>query len=165
MECPQLTYVKNEEYCEFYDLNDINNEDAINDLDQFKEAVNIQAKELYNKGDHLSGFLMNKFDTSLQIYSTDRFNTYKELSMKSNLTYIDLGTCREKIYKDNNLDDNDKILITKYDLLNRMKKNDENDEEIIKDNNFLINQVEYEFYLEKTMEKIEGSICSPYEIL
>ena len=46
-----------------------------------------------------------------------------------------------------------------------MKKNDDNNEEIIKDNNFLINQVEYEFYLEKTMEKIKGSICSPYEIV
>ena len=175
IQCPKLTYVdeEEEEICTFYDLNKDN--EAIQDLDQFKEAVNIQAKELYNESDHLSGYLLNKFDTSLQIYSTDRYNTYKELSMKSNLTYIDLGTCnltyidlgtcREKIYKDNNLDDNDKILITKYDLLNRMKKNDENDEEIIKDNNFLINQVEYEFYLEKTMEKIEGSICSPYEII
>ena len=150
--CPSLTETKYDT-CEFYDLEG----DNIDSLDALKEAANIQAKELYDKSDHLSGFLMNKFDASLQIYSTDRFNTYKELSMKSNLTYIDLGTCREKIYADYNLADNDKILIAKYDLLNR--KN------IPKDNKFLINQVEYEFYLERTMEKIEGSICSPYEIV
>ena len=159
--CPNLTETKNDT-CEFYDLS----RDNIDNLDTFKEAANIQAKELYDKSDHLSGFLMNKFDASLQIYSTDRFNTYKELSMKSNLTYIDLGTCREKIYADYHLEDNDKILIAKYDLLNRMNKNEESDNiEISKDNRFLINQVEYEFYLERTMEKIEGSICSPYEIV
>ena len=81
-------------------------------------------------------------------------NSFSLLVNKSNLTYISLGTCLEKIYEDNNLDDEDKILITKYDLL---KGN-------IRDNNYLINPVEYEFYLESTMEKIEGSICSPHEI-
>ena len=161
-ECPSLTEIKNDT-CELYDLKNGN----IDNLDKLKEAANIQAKELYNKSDHLSGFLLNKFDASLQIYSTDRFNTYKELTMKSNLTYIDLGTCRDKIYADYNLDDNDKILIAKYDLLKRMNKNSDsdNDGEVSKDNKFFINQVEYEFYLERTMEKIEGSICSPYEIV
>ena len=120
-ECPGLTE-KIYDDCVFYDLND---EDKIHNLDELKESANVQAKELYEKSDHIGGYLMNKYDASLQIYSINKFNSYKDLAMKSNLTYIDLGTCLE----------------------------------------FLINQVEYEFYLESTNEKIEGSICSPYEIL
>ena len=104
---------------------------------------------------------MNKFDASLQIYTLNKFTTNKYISMKSNLTYIDLGTCLDKIYNDNNLDKNDSIIVTKYDLLTRNA--DANEDNI--DNKFLINQVEYEFYSMKTMEKIEGTICSPYEIL
>ena len=166
IECPTLTKTINDE-CIFYDVNNIT---TINSLDKLKEAANIQAKELYEKSETLSGYLLNKFDSSLQIYAVDKLNNYKDLSMKSNLTYIDLGTCLNKIYSDKNLNDNDKILIVKYDLLNRMTKNDNNNNnddnivEISKENKFLINQVEYEFYLQNNMEKIEGSICSPYEI-
>ena len=166
IECPILTETIKDE-CVFYDVNNIT---TINSLDKLKEAANIQAKELYGKSETLSGYLLNKFNSSLQIYAVDRLNNYKGLSMKSNLTYIDIGTCLDKIYSDKNLNDEDKILIVKYDLLNRMNKNDNsnNDDnnivEISTDNKFLINQVEYEFYLENNMEKIEGSICSPYEI-
>ena len=161
LECPTKTKLVYDE-CIFIELNNIT---EIDSLDKLKEAANVQAKELYAKSAQLSGFLMNKFDASLQIYSVDKFDSYKDLSMKSNLTYIDLGTCLEKIYTDKNLNESDKILIAKYDLLNRMQKNTNgNSNQISTDNKFLINQVEYEFYLESTMEKIEGSICSPYEI-
>ena len=85
------------------------------------------------------------------------------------MTYIDLGTCLDKIFTDNNLRDDDKVLISKYDLLTRNLKvtndeNNNNEQEFI-DDKYLINPVEYEFYLERTMEKIEGSICSPHEII
>ena len=165
LECPIKTKLEYDE-CVFID---VNNETEIDSLDKLKEAANVQAKELYEKSGKLSGFLMNKFDASLQIYSVNR-SDLKSLTMKSNLTYIDLGTCLDKIYSDNNLNDSEKILISKYDLLTRMHKNNEgnnnndNTEQISADDRFLINQVEYEFYLESTMEKIEGSICSPYEI-
>ena len=46
--------------------------------------------------------------------------------MQSNLTYIDLGTCLDKIYQDNNLNDNENILVTKYDLLTRTHKSNDN---------------------------------------
>ena len=137
-ECPLLTEL-NYDQCDFIDLED---EDKIDNLQDLKEAANIQAKELYQKSDHISGFLMNKFDASLQIYTLNKFTPYKSLSMKSNLTYIDLGTCLDKIYSDNNLDKNDSIIVTKYDLLTRNA--DGNEDNV--DNKFLINQVEYEFY-------------------
>ena len=46
-----------------------------------------------------------------------------------------------------------------------IENSDDNKTESTLDDKFLINQVEYEFYLERTMEKIEGEVCSPYEIL
>ena len=165
--CPSLTETIYDE-CVFLDVHD---EDKVGNLDILKEAANVQAKELYEKSDHIGGFLMNKYDASLQIYALNKLNSYKELAMKSNLTYIDLGTCFDKVYTDNHLNDTDKILVTKYDLLTRLTKDSDennNSDNIAKstaDEKFLINQVEYEFYLEKTMEKLEGSICSPYEIL
>ena len=175
-QCPNGT-VTVEDRCEFYLINDVNNFDTrIKNLSQLKDAANIQAKELYANSNSLSGYLANKFDASLQIYALNKLNDYRHLSMKSNLTYIDLGTCLEKIYEDNSLKDDDKILVTKYDLLTRSHNtnNNNNNEAVVnnepntvqnsKDDKFLINQVEYEFYLERTMEKIEGSICSPHEI-
>ena len=170
--CPNKTETYYDE-CRFYELTD---EDNIDDLNKLKEAANIQAKELYEESEQMSGYLLNKFDASLQIYALSRYNNNKDLIMKSNLTYIDLGTCLERIYEDGNLEDDDKILVTKYDLLTRNNKinnnndddgnNDDGDEEPQEsiDDKYLINQVEYEFFLESTMEKIEGSICNPYEI-
>ena len=71
---------------------------------------------------------MNKYDTSLHIYSINKLNSYKELSIKPNLTYIDLGTCLDKIYADNYLNDTDIILITKYNLLTRLTPNNKKNE-------------------------------------
>ena len=167
-ECPSQTRLDYDE-CTFYEPTD---EDNVHDLYELKNAANIQAKELYEGSGSMSGYLLNKYDSSLQIYALNKLNDYKDLTMKSNLTYIDLGSCLEKIYQDNNLKDDDKILVNKYDLLTRNHKQNNNNE--IEDNDntedksiddkYLINQVEYEFYLERTMEKIEGSICAPYEI-
>ena len=171
--CPYLTKTVYDE-CKFYDLDD---EDNINTLEKLKNAANIQAKELYEKNSQIGGYLLNKFDASLQIYSIDKYNSLKQLSIKSNLTYIDLDTCIDKIFTNNNFTDNDKILVTKYDLLpnsnfggdDTLVDNDNSNQntgnENKKDNKYLINQVEYEFYSSKTMEKIDASICDPYELI
>ena len=105
MQCPNLTKDYNF-VCKFYDVND---EEYINSLEKLKDAADIQAKELFEQNALLGGFLLNKFNSSLQIYEIDRLNTYKKVSMKSNLTYIDFGTCLEKIFLDNHLSDNDKF--------------------------------------------------------
>ena len=113
--CPEGTKVVGDT-CEFYDL--INDEE-INNLQAMKNAANIKAKELYLDSNLKSGYLLNKFDASLQIYSINKDNTNRNLSIKSNLTYIDLGTCVNKIFEDGNLPNNDEILVAKYDLLYR----------------------------------------------
>ena len=176
-ECPEKT---NEvvDKCLFYNLND---EDYIRNLEEMKSAANIQAKELYEQSSQYSGYTMNKFDASLQIYAINKLNTYKNLAMKSNLTYIDLGTCLNKIYEDGTIPDNDKILVVKFDLLTREKPtntenneetpaegytpNEESSTESSDEQKFMINPVEYEFYQMSNMKKIDGAICSPYEIL
>jgi hypothetical protein len=63
-----------------------------------KDAANVQAKELYEGSDKLGGYLFNRFNASLHIYPIDINNSLKNISFRSNLTYIDLGTCLQKIF-------------------------------------------------------------------
>ena len=174
-------------------LDENNFDTSIDDLNKLKDAANIQAKELYADSKSLSGYMVKKYDAALQIYAQNKLQDNRKLVMQSDLTYIDLGTCLEKIYEDNDLDDNDKILITKYDLFskdyisrsnnnnndgnnagsdpdndeggNNNNNNNESPSQTTSDKKYLINPVEYELYLESTMQKIDGSICDPYEIL
>ena len=174
-DCPSLTKQVNDE-CQFYD---IKSSGHVDDLDDLKEKANVQAKELYKEAGSYSGFIMHDFGASLQIYALNKIDSHRDLAIQSNLTYIDLGTCLDKIYADNNLEDTDNILVTKYDLLSRTHKSNNNDGNAdgdagedatpssggtYTDNDYLINQVEYEFYLQRNNEKISGAICSPYEI-
>ena len=115
-DCPEYTIKKGNEnlfkYCAFHDLDDAK------DLEELRDFVSVQVKELYEYGPS-GGMLYNNFDTSMHIYAFDKNNNIdKELTLKSNLSYIELDTCLNKIYKDQKLGDNDKIYVVKYDLLN-----------------------------------------------
>ena len=161
-ECPDFTKPKEDFIyeCGFYKLNEANS------LEQLRDYANIQVRELYeisNKG----GYLFNNSETSVQIYGIDKENNIndKYLILKSNLAYIDLGTCTEKIYTDNKLSDDDKILVIKYDMLSFNIKQNSDISDISNNNDYyLINPVEYEFFSSSTGEKIDASICEPYEI-
>ena len=161
--CPDLTYTNDDnDVCLFYELNDTD----INSLDKFKRAANVQAKELYEKSQNLGGFLYNKFNTSLEIYAVDLKNTLKDISFKSNLTYIDFDTCIKKIFERHNkdyLNESLTILVAKYDLLpdaniNIGKAGSNSDK-------YLINPVEYELFSSNKSEKLDASVCSPYELI
>ena len=161
-DCPEDYTIKDTDnsICKFHDLSN----DATNKED-LKKYANPQAKELYENGDHLGGYLFNKFeDVSLQIYAIDKDDTLKEYATKSNLTYIDLGTCLPKIYEDKKMRKNDKILVVKYDLSNSEESGDGQEEAHIGDK-YLINKVEYELYNSRTMERIDATICDPNEII
>ena len=86
-------------------------------LDKIYDVYPEEVRELYQSS-NFGGYLYNNSDISLQIYGLDKQNANKNLNIKSNLGYIDLDTCTDKIYKDNHLSDNDKILVIKYDMLN-----------------------------------------------
>ena len=170
-ECPEFTKEDPiQKKCIFYLL------DEAKDLEELKNYVSVQVKELYESGPR-GGNIYNNFDASLQIYPFNKGGNLldKNIIMKSNLTYIDLGTCLNKIFEDQNLDENDQIFIVKYDLLNHPKEEEEPQEEGATDitekkdiknyDSHLINEVEYEFYSSKTLERIEASVCEPKEII
>jgi hypothetical protein len=114
VKCPDYTdYSNDEKICTFIDLED---GELVSDKESLKNYANVQAKELYesrytiNDGNRIGGFLFNKFnEVSLQIYAIDKGDTLKKYSTKSNLTYIDFGTCLPKIFKDNSMKDTDKF--------------------------------------------------------
>ena len=161
--CPDYTYVNEDnDACLFFDLNDT----RITNLQQLKDAANVQVKELYEQSEKTGGFLFNKFNASLEIYSVDRNDSLKNLSFKSNLTYIDFGTCLNKLYSDKSLDENSTILVAKYDLSPGANINvEERVSENINTDKYLINPVEYELFSSNVSEKLDAFVCDPYEIV
>ena len=134
-----------------------------------KDAANVQVKELYEGSEHLGGYLFNKFNASLHFYPTDINNTLIDISFKSNLTYVNLSTCIQKIYSLDNktyLNENLTILIAKYDLITNTI-NDNTAAQIINNDKYLINKVEYELFSSNMSEKLmyNSSTCDPYEII
>ena len=161
--CPDYTYVNEDnDACLFFDLNDT----RITNLQQLKDAANVQVKELYEQSEKTGGFLFNKFNASLEIYSVDRNDSLKNLSFKSNLTYIDFGTCLNKLYSDKSLDENSTILVAKYDLSPGANINvEERVSKNINTDKYLINPVEYELFSSNVSEKLDAFVCDPYEIV
>ena len=166
-ECPYFTHTNDKEgelndTCLFYDLSDKD----VNTLEKFKAATSVQVMELYKNSEKTGGYLYDKFNTTLQIYSVDRNDSLKDISFKSNLTYIDFGTCLDKLMIDKNISENESILITKYDILPDANKNiQQGASQNFKDDKYLINPVEYELYSSLTNEKLDAFVCEPYEIL
>ena len=169
--CPEFTHPEpiNEHECTFYKLEEASS------LEQLKSYTAIQVRELYNKA-NIDGYLYENSEITLQIYGIDKDNNInnKEYIMKSNLAYIDLGTCTQKIFENNHLSDNDKILVMKYDMKSiYLKKNEEDEseeeeeeeEDTYIDDYYLINPTEYEFYSSVTGEKIDAGVCEPNEII
>ena len=166
-ECPYFTHTNDKEgelndTCLFYDLGD----EDVDTLEKFKGAANIQAMELYKNSEKTGGYLYDKFNTTLQIYAIDRNDSLKEISFKSNLTYIDFGTCLDKLMIDKNISENESILITKYDIMPDANINIPPDTSAnFKNDKYLINPVEYELFSSLTNEKLDAFVCEPYEIL
>jgi hypothetical protein len=177
-ECPNYTKENgNLKKCEFYDLD----KTPIVDKETLKKYGNVQAKELYDQSHSLGGYLFNKFEgVSFHVYAIDKSDSLKEYATQSNLTYIYFGTCLPKLFASNILRNDDKILVVKYDLSNWNSEEDSTTtepaiagepadpaEETPKkdDKKYLINKVEYEFYNYRTMERIDASLCDPYEII
>lgn len=104
-----------------------------------------------------NSFFKNKrYNVSIHIYGIDRNNSYKDKvdfssDKYKDLTYIDFGTCINKLYLDKNISEDEQILLVKYDILN--------------ETSYMINRVEYELVSNNTNEKLDALVCDPYEIL
>ena len=150
--CPNLTKLENNEICSFYDLTDPN----LKNRTALKNATNVQAFYLYNESlaSNKNEFFFEKYNVSILIYGLDLDNSYKDIFFGSekykDLTYIDFSTCLNKLYLDKNISADEKIIIAKYDIRN---------------GSYLINQVEYELFSNKTNERLDALVCSPYELI
>ena len=158
--CPYFTYIEDENNCTLFDLNDI----KITDREKLKAATEVQALELYYNvtktktiNEYKDEFFFDeRFNVAIHIYGIDRKNSYKDMvdftSNKYNgLTYIDFGTCINKLFLDKNISEDEQILLVKYDILN--------------ETSYLINRVEYGLFSNNTNEKLDALVCDPYEIL
>ena len=157
-ECPYYTYTEHENNCTLFDLNN----EAITDREELKAATEVQALELYynvtktNNENKDEFFFDERFNVAIHIYGIDRKNSYKDMvdftSNKYNgLTYIDFGTCINKLFLDKIISVDEQILLVKYDILN--------------ETSYLINRVEYGLFSNNTNEKLDALVCDPYEIL
>jgi hypothetical protein len=156
-ECPYYTNNLSNQTCDLFELNDA----KIHNREELKAATAVQALELYynetkTKNPNKDEFFFDRYNTSIHIYGIDRNNSYKDkVNFKSdpynNLTYIDFGTCINKLFLDKNISEDEQILVTKYDIYNETTN--------------MINRVEYELFSDKTNEKLDALVCDPYEIL
>jgi len=86
------------------------------DLENLNTKVEDEIESIYKKTSTV-GLVYNIKNSTMQIYGVNKKDTPKhDLIMRSNLTYIDLSYCIDKLYKDNNLDDDADIVIVKYDI-------------------------------------------------
>jgi hypothetical protein len=97
--CPFLSKVVYGD-CTFYDLND----EELENRTALKDAANVQAYKLYNESVELNEneFYFERYNLSIHIYGIDLDNSYKDIYIGSsykykNLTYIDFGTCLQKL--------------------------------------------------------------------
>ena len=89
-------------------------------LEDLENKVNKEEtiKELYKTTTYV-GLVYNIDNSSLQFYGVNKKSEPDQrLIMRSNLTYIDISKCMDKLYKngENELNDNSDIIIVKYDI-------------------------------------------------
>jgi len=86
------------------------------DLESLNTKVEDEIESIYGKTSTV-GLVYNIKNSTMQLYGVNKKKTPRhELLMRSNLTYIDLSYCIDKLYEDNNLEDDADIVIVKYDL-------------------------------------------------
>ena len=142
--CPLFTKESKNGYtCEFSTENE-----TLKDL-----VGNISEKvvDLYREisGDVL---VINNEEASLQIYGLKKGIDKKEAVKRSNLAYLDLSGCLEKIYKSNRMSGDDEIIVLKLDLKSKNTK-------------LIINPVEYQFIHSGTGEILDASVCEKNEVV
>ena len=147
--CPDLTEViGNTKECQ---LKLVDNE--IN-LQNLEKAMTENIVDLYKKSNSFTlknntsvGQKIVTKNATVEFYGVNKKN--KGLSnqpIKSDLSYIDISECIEKIYKSNKMKENDDIVILKFDV-NKIP------------NKFLINPVEYKLINSRTGQELDASIC------
>ena len=153
--CPNLTeIIPGTKECK---LKEVDTEIKINDLEK---VMTDNIVDLYQRSSEASG--TNKgsgavASASKKIVTTgatvefygvnknNRGNSHQDV--KSDLSYIDISECIEKIYKSNNMNEKeDDIIILKFDVNREFQ-------------NYLITPVEYKFINSRTGRELDASVC------
>ena len=147
--CPNLTETTdaNPSECQ---LKSVDNEITLTNLEkQMKENI----VELYAKNNSLkkdNPNIAKKIVTTngtVEFYGVnknDKGNTKQNI--QSDLSYIDISECIDKIYSANKMKNNEDIVILKFDIKKTLS-------------NFLINPVEYKFINSKTGKELDATVC------
>ena len=146
--CPYLTEAGNNNECQLSSVdNDI-------ELENLEKAMTENILELYKKSTSFdtnitTGSVGQKIVTknaTVEFYGVNKKNKGKKDNIKSDLSYIDISDCLEKIYKSNNMKEGADIIILKFDV-NKMP------------NKYLINPVEYKFINSENGQELDASVC------
>ena len=148
--CPPPTLSENEETNKFVCI--VGKYKEAENLDESHKYVKEQIVELYKSVPE--GGISYKADSStMQIYGINKQGPKsKELNLRSSLSYIDIGSCSEKVYLNNKMEESDDIVVVKYDLENQQKKS-------------LVNPVEYEFINSRTGQVLDMSVCKKDDVV
>ena len=94
------------------------------------------------------GLVISNDDASLQIYgiNKDDNNNVTDSIRRTNLAYINLTGCINKIYESNDIENIEDIVVVKLDLKSKNKK-------------LVINPIEYEFINSKTGKILDATVC------
>ena len=148
-ECPTFTKpnINDNSICEF-----------TLETEDFKDLIIDEPDKLLEKLPKISdsGLLVTNDEATLQIYGLKKENINNKEKIESlkrtNLAYIDLSGCLEKLYKSNGLKDGEDIIVVKLDLKSNNKK-------------LMVNPVEYEFINSVTGKVLDASVCDKNEVV
>ena len=146
--CPPLTtQVNNEFSCKLTtEFEDPDLKVLLKNVEDKLQEINIPS----------GGIVINneENDAKIQIYKLDKDEKKnKEALLRSNLAYIDISECIEKIRKNNKMvDEDEQVVVIKLDLKSTNKK-------------LIVNPVEYEFRHSKTGALLDASVCGRNEVV
>ena len=144
-ECPLFTQKnKNDYICEF--------STESNNLQELVGNVTNRIVDIYPDLPN-GGLVINNEEASLQIYGLNRDNyNNTDAIIRTNLAYIDLSRCIDKIYESNSMESKDDIVVVKLDLKSKNKK-------------LVVNPVEYEFINSKNGKILDATVCEKNQVV
>ena len=99
------------------------------------------------------GIIYKKYSSTIQIYGIAREDSdLKNTILRSSLSYIDISACSKKVFENNKMQENDEIVVIKYDLENQQNKS-------------LVKPVEYEFINSRTGQLLDMSVCTKNDVV
>jgi hypothetical protein len=144
--CPNLTEVGINNECQ---LSQVDNKLNFDNLEQtlIENILELYSGVSNNINSYISQKIATK-DANIEFYGVNkRHRGYTQQNIESDLSYIDISGCIDKLYNSHGMsDDASDIIVLKFDVNNPP-------------DNFMINPVEYRFIDSKTGDILDATIC------